>query len=111
MPGCSGTWSKKKTSAMTTPPIGTRGVSLAIPVSQRLHIVLTVDVKAPSPGDVRGESAANRGAEYRGNAEYSTEPALVLGSLLQWDSVDNDDHLMQCVSRLMASRRVSQTMV
>jgi hypothetical protein len=48
-----------------------------------------------SPGDVRGEGAADQRAENRRDPKYGTKEALVLGPFVQRNSVDNNDDLMQ----------------
>jgi len=52
-----------------------------------------VEVKAPSPGDVCGEGAAYQRAGHRSDAKHGTKETLVLGPLMQRNSVDNNDNL------------------
>ena len=60
-----------------------------------------VDVKAPSPGDVRGEGAADQRADHRCDPIHGTKETLVLGPFGQRNSVDNNDELMHhCVSKI-----------
>ena len=53
-----------------------------------------VDVKAPSPGDVRGKGAADQRAEHRRDPKHGTKETLILGPFVQRNSVDNNDDLM-----------------
>jgi len=80
-----------KISAMTTPPIGTVTVEVSSTISIALPRWaccwdtvwrwLTVDVKAPSPSDVRGKGATHGWPQNGGDTEYGTKDSLVLGSL------------------------------
>lgn len=52
-----------------------------------------VNVKAPSPGDIRGEAAANQWTDNGGDSINRTQQALVLGSLRKGNGIDNKDKL------------------
>jgi hypothetical protein len=53
-----------------------------------------IDIKAPSPGDVRGEGTAHQRAKHRCYPKHGPKEALVHRSFRQWDSVDNNDELI-----------------
>ena len=52
-----------------------------------------VDIEAPSPGDVRRESAADEGAKDRRYTKDSSDEALVHGPLGEGNCVHNDCEL------------------